>query len=83
MEQEGYTGGCRSPNRGSEVERKVKVMLGDHCKLINCSKKPSEQGRPVSGDVRIASGPWVGGWNEACIQIQTKGRSLRTTHLLI
>ena len=37
-------------------------MLGDHCKLINCSKKPSAQGGLAwpSGGMRIASDHWMG-----------------------
>ena len=41
----GGTGGCSSPSKGSWKERETYYgTLGHHCKLINCSKKPSAQG---------------------------------------
>ena len=39
------TASYRSPNKGSQIERETQGTWGDHCKSINCSKKPTEQGR--------------------------------------
>ena len=51
---------------------------------VNKLLKGAVRTRQPSGSARIASDHWVGGgWDEVCIQIQTKGKLLRTLLLLI
>ena len=56
------TGSCRSPNKGSQIEKEIQGILGDHCKSINCSEKVirTRQACLTSGGMRTASGCWAG-----------------------
>jgi len=52
------TGGCESPNRGSEIKKETWEVLGDHCKF---RKTVGTKQACLTGAGRIASGDWVAG----------------------
>ena len=54
-------------------------MLGDHCKFKKVIR--IRQACLTNGGVKITSGHWL--WDEACIQIQTKGKGLKISFQLI
>jgi len=58
--------------------------LGDHCKLITAPEGHQKEGGLLDwwrSEIRLRS--LGGGWGEACILVQNKARSLRTTLLAI
>ena len=75
------TGGCTSPNRGPPIKRETGEMLGDHSKFKKVIR--TRQACLTSWRSKNRLRSLGGGWDEACIQIQTKGKSLRTALRLI
>ena len=57
------TGGCRSPSKGPQLKRETWGTLGNHCKLITGSRKPSEQSR-LAPWVEVWELPQVVGWGK-------------------
>ena len=59
-------------------------MLGHHCKLIIAQEsQQNEAGLLDQWKCENCLRSLGAGWGEACVQIQTKGGSLRTALLLI
>ena len=76
MEKKSYTGGCGGPS-GDHEWRGTWGALGDHCRLVTGEEGCGRTGGGVSwpaGYVCVLGG----GWDKACIQVQTKGRRLRS-----
>lgn len=64
-------------------ERETWATLGGHCTLTTAQRAiRRRQAYLTSGGMTYASGHWMGK-GETCIQVLTKGRSLRAIFLLI